>query len=98
MRTLKRAKLMKQQTQVIHYPRLDTILMVEKVIKDAPDCMTKTQLWHSLPKGMMYQTLGTIVDYLEESRKILIDNHGHILWTWDPGFIKKLKAKGLIIK
>ena len=45
MRTLKRAKLMKQQTQVIHYPRLDTILMVEKVIKDAPDCMTKTQLW-----------------------------------------------------
>ena len=97
-KSLKRAKRMKPQTQVIHYPRLDTVLMVEKAIRDAPDYPTKTQLWRSLPKGMMYQTLCLILDYLEQSGKILVDKHGQIMWTWNPGAIKRLEAKGLIIK
>jgi len=36
----------KQTTsQILHYPRLDTILMVEKAIKDAEEHPTKMQLW-----------------------------------------------------
>jgi hypothetical protein len=55
---------------VLHEPRLDTIMMVEKAMLDAEDYPTKTQLWHSLPKGIQYQTLTRILDYLEASGKI----------------------------
>ncbi len=55
---------------VLHEPRLDTIMMVEKAILDSEDYPTKTQLWHSLPKGIQYQTLMRILDYLEASGKI----------------------------
>ena len=90
--------MVKQTTsQILHYPRLDTILMVEKAIKDAEEHPTKMQLWKSLPKSMMYQTFEVILDYLEESNKIVIKN-GRIIWIWDPEFIKKLEKQGLIIR
>jgi len=38
--------------KVLHEPRLDTILMVEKAIIDSDDYQTKTQLWKSLSKKM----------------------------------------------
>jgi hypothetical protein len=74
---------------VLHYPRLDTVMMVEKAIRDAPNYPTKNQLWRSLPKQVQYQTLSYIVDYLEEMGKILIKD-GEIIWTWDPEGVRKL--------
>lgn len=58
---------------VLHEPRLDTIMMVEKAILEAENYPTKTELWHSLPKGIQYQTLARILDYLEASGKIAYD-------------------------
>ncbi len=70
---------------ILRYPRLDTILMVEDAIKDADDYMTKTELWRSLKKKVMYQTFNIIIDYLEHSGKILIDQKDRkIEWIWDP--------------
>ena len=90
--------MVKQTTsQILHYPRLDTILMVEKAIKDAEEHPAKMQLWKSLPKSVMYQTFDLILNYLEESNKIVIKN-GRIIWIWDPEFIKKLEKQGLIIR
>jgi len=78
----------KQKTEVIHYPRLDTVLMVETAIKNAREYPNKMQLWKSLPKKMMYQTFNIILKYLESSGKIIIDKDGSILWTHNPKLLE----------
>lgn len=40
-------------TQVLHYPRLDTVLMVEKVLRDADLSMSKSELQRRLPRQVM---------------------------------------------
>jgi len=67
--------------KVLHEPRLDTILMVEKAIIESEDDQTKTQLWKSLPKKMQYQTFKRVLDYLEASNKIIY-HEGEILYVY----------------
>jgi len=74
--------------EVIHYPRLDTVLMVEKFIKQHSGEYKKKSLWQNLPKKTMYQTYGLIFDYLEYSGKIARDREGHVAWIWDPKGVK----------
>ncbi|MFA5382342.1 MAG: hypothetical protein WC356_04190 [Candidatus Micrarchaeia archaeon] len=83
--------------EILRYPRLDTVLMVEESIKNAKKYKTKKELLESLPKEIMYQTFNTILNYLEYSGKILIDKDGAIIWTWDPEGIKKIKENRLVI-
>ena len=64
---------------VIHYPRLDTVLMVEKVLKDADLAISKNELIRRLPKKVMRQTLILILDYLEEKGMVMEGEKG-ILW------------------
>jgi hypothetical protein len=61
------------QTEILHEPKLDTILMVEKTIIEAEEYLTRTKLWKSLPRKMQYQTFKRILDYLEASGKIGFD-------------------------
>jgi hypothetical protein len=70
----------KAQVQVLHEPKLDTILMVEKAIIDSKEYSTRTELWKSLPKKMQYQTFKRILDYLEASGKIGFDRR-RIIYT-----------------
>ena len=83
---------------ILHSPTLESVLMVEKTIQKYSQECGKYQLWKKLPKKMMYQTFQVILDYLEESGKILIDKDGCVIWTWNPERIRELKAKGLIIR
>ena len=84
--------------QVLHYPRLDTVLMVEEAIRKSGTYQTKAELWRSLPKKTMYQTLLLILDYLMESKKIIIDRDGQIVWVWNPALVKKLTSRGLLLQ
>ena len=59
---------------VLHEPRLDTVLMVEKAILDAEDYPTKMILWRSLPKKVQYQTFRRVLNYLEASGKIVFNS------------------------
>lgn len=68
----------------IHSPRLDSIKMVEEFIKENSGELKKTALCKALPKQMMYQTFTQIIDYLQESNKIAVDNEGHICWIYNP--------------
>jgi len=70
-------------------PRLDTVLMVERFIKENDGEYKKKQLWENLPKKMMYQTYSTIIDYLLISGKISVDNEGKIGWIFYPEEAKK---------
>jgi len=61
----------------LHSPRLDTISMVEETIKKN-NGLSKTELWKKLPKQMMYQTFSTVIDYLIETKKIILNTEGKI--------------------
>ena len=86
-----------EMAKKIHYPQLDTILMVEETIQKM-DYPKKTELWKALPKKVMYQTFCMIINYLEESGKILIDDDGRIVWTWNPEMIEKIKYSGVKLR
>ena len=64
---------------ILHYPRLDTMLMVEEVLKNADIAMSKSELMRRLPKQIMRQTLLVILDYLAKRGIIMIGKKG-ILW------------------
>ena len=83
---------------ILHYPRLDTVIMVEETIKKLDYYPTRTELWKALPKQVMYQTFSMIIDYLVDLNKIMIDKDERIVWVWNPELIKKVIQKGLILK
>lgn len=76
------------KTQILHYPKLDSILMVEKAIQESENYPTRMQLWKSLPKQMQYQTFKLILQYLEESNKITFAEN-KIVWIFATN--KKIK-------
>lgn len=83
---------MKARTSVLHYPRLDTVLMVEDAIKNAKNYQSKTSLWNKLPKKVMYQTYKIVIDYLIQSRKVMVTKDNKIVWI----FADSSKARKLI--
>ena len=86
-------ELLMKQKDVLHYPQLDTVLMVEKFICENSGEFKKKSLWENLPKQMMYQTFCVIIDYLHDSGKIAIDKAGKIAWIWDPQGVKRYLAR-----
>jgi len=70
--------------QILRYPRLDTVLMVEEFIQKNDGEFKKRALWEHLPKKMMYQTFCVVIDYLLYSRKISVDSEGKFGWIYYP--------------
>ncbi len=87
----------KQRLQLLHYPRLDTVLMVEDAIRNAKEYPSKRQLWLSLNKKVMYQTFNVILDYLEGSGKI-VTKDGKVIWIWNPELVEKYLKSNLVVK
>lgn len=69
--------------EIIHYPNLKTVLMVEKVLKTANNLITRQEIKKRLPNKIMHQTLNVILKYLEDSGKIL-DGRKGIIWIHNP--------------
>jgi hypothetical protein len=85
-----------QQTidkEILHYPQLDTVLMVEEFIREHSGEYKKRSLWESLPRKMMYQTFCVIFDYLLYSNKIATDREGKVGWIWNPELTRKYLSK-----
>ena len=74
-------KLNKHSLKILHYPKLDSILMVEKAIQESKDYPTRMELWKSLPRQMQYQTFKLILEYLEKSNKIMFEED-KIIWIF----------------
>jgi len=87
-----------KQTTILHSPTLESVIMVEKTIQKYSQEYGKYQLWKKLPKKMMYQTFQVILDYLENSGKIIIDKDGCIVWTYNPKRNKKIISEGLVVR
>lgn len=88
-------QLEKQEEKVEHSPTLNTVLMVEDVLKDAGEVITIAELKRRLPRKVMHATLITILDYLQHSGKIVIGTKG-ILWVFaEREELNKLINRGL---
>ena len=72
-----------QNLEVIHYPNLKTVLMVEETLKKEKRLIRREQLKKKLKTKIMHQTLNIILKYLEDSGKI-IDGRKGILWVYNP--------------
>lgn len=88
----------KEKLQILHSPTLETVLMIEKTAEKYSGEVGKYQLWKKLPRKVMYQTFLTVLDYLIQSNKIIIDKDGRIIWIWDPEGIRRILKRGVAIK
>lgn len=80
---------------VLHYPRLDTVLMVEEALKNAEVAISKSELQRRLPKQVMRQTLILILNYLEEKGVIMVGSKG-VLWVHNENpKMKKLLERSI---
>ena len=86
------------KTEVLHYPRLDTVLMVEDFVRKHSGEYTKTALWQKLPRRVMYQTYCLILDYLGESAKVSVDREGKVGWIYNPALAKKFLSSGVTVR
>ena len=84
---------MSRREDILRYPRLDTVLMVEDFIKKHDGEFKKRKLWESLPKKMMYQTFCVVIDYLLYSNKISIDSNRKIGWLYYPELARKYAGR-----
>jgi hypothetical protein len=73
---------MTQEISKNHSPNLETVLMVEKTISKKGEFDSRHKLWRSLPKQVQYQTFKTILTYLENSNKIMLDKKGAVIWIF----------------
>tara|TARA_Y100000310_G_scaffold4452_1_gene5368 strand:- start:13 stop:321 length:309 start_codon:yes stop_codon:yes gene_type:complete len=90
-------KVISTKMDIIHYPSLKTVLMVEKVLKDADLPISKEELKRRLPTKVMHQTLNLILYYLEEKGMIIIGKRG-IQWIYNPSpKLKKAIEEGIEI-
>tara|TARA_Y100000310_G_C20397191_1_gene675637 strand:+ start:122 stop:385 length:264 start_codon:yes stop_codon:yes gene_type:complete len=81
--------------EVVHYPTLKTVLMVENTLKKTNKLLTREALKKKLPTKVMHQTLNVILEYLENSGKIL-DGRKGILWIYNPSKkLDKAVAEGI---
>ena len=69
--------------EIIHYPTLKTMLMVEKILIEADNMIDREELKRRLPVKIMHQTLNLILTYLEE-KGLIVDSHKGILWIYNP--------------
>ena len=84
----------KRKESISHSPNLNTVLMVEEILKEANEIITVAELKRRLPKKVMHQTLIQILDYLQLSGKIIIGTKG-VLWVFaERKEIEELIKKG----
>ena len=71
------------EKEIIHYPSLRTMLMVERILREADTMIDREELKRRLPTKIMHQTLNLILRYLEE-KGMIMDGHKGILWIYNP--------------
>ena len=92
------ARLVMIEREILHYPQLDTVLMVEEFIKQHSGEFRKRQLWEHLPRKMMYQTFCVVFDYLVASGKLATDKEGKVAWIWNPELVKRFLKPELVVR
>lgn len=74
------------------YPNLQTVLMVEKFIRDNSMFYTRREIFDNLPKKMLWGTFRIIMDYLEETLKIAVEEDGVVSYIWNPELVERIRG------
>ena len=84
------------KAKTAHSPTMDTILMVEETLKNMKGSeMTIAELKRKLPRQVNHNTLKLILEYLENSHKILVVVKG-IIWTHtSPETLRRMIREGV---
>ena len=69
--------------QVLHYPTLKTVLLVEEILKEAKEPLSRYEIMKRAKNKVMRQTLNTIIGYMEK-RGMVLDSEKGIVWTYTP--------------
>ncbi len=77
------------------YPRLDTVLMVERALYKHKSDKSIAMIWRSLPRKVMWGTFLTILDYLDYSGKIHVEKDRTVTWLWNPKLAKYVALHGV---
>ena len=88
----------KQVQKLEHSPTLNTVLMVEDLLKNMKESViTMAEIKKRVPKKINHNTLKAILEYLEESNKIAVTMKG-ITWIHNTNpNLKKAISIGLEI-
>ena len=78
---------------ITRMPRLDTVIMVEKFIKEHSGDFRKTELFNNLPKKTMWGTFNVILAYLVENNKIGVDKSDYVIYVYNPELVKRFMNK-----
>jgi len=70
-------------TEVLHYPTLKTVLMVENILRDAKEPLTRYEIMKRMKNKVMRQSLNIIIQYLNE-RNMTLDSDKGVLWVYTP--------------
>ena len=86
------------QKKPLHWPTLNTVIMVEGALKDMPSSvMTVAELKRALPRQVNHNTLMVILEYLDRSNKIFVGLKG-ITWTHNTNAnLREAISKGMRI-
>ena len=81
-----------------HWPTLNTVIMVERTLKNMDESVVSiANLKRNLPRQVNHNTLILILQYLEQSNKIVASIKG-ITWIHNPNInLIKAISKGLRI-
>ena len=90
---IKNKKPYSETNNIARSPTLQTVIMVEKFIDENSGEFKKTELFNKLPKKVMWQTFQVIMEYLENTLKIVYDKEGYIVYIWNPEFYEKYKNR-----
>jgi hypothetical protein len=72
------------QNKQKHWPTLNTMIMVENTLKNMNESIISVaELKRNLPRQVNHNTLMLILQYLEDSNKILVGLKG-ITWIYNP--------------
>lgn len=85
-----------EKQKEIHWPTLNTVIMVEETIQKLNESVVSIpQIKRNLPKQVNHNTLKVILEYLEKSNKIAISLKG-ITWIQNSNLnLKKSIYQGM---
>ena len=72
-----------EHTKIQHSPTLDTIQMVEEIIRKSKEIVSVAELKRRLPRKVNHNTLKVILMYLQKSGKIEFTLDG-VVWIFAP--------------
>ncbi len=80
----------------IHWPTLNTVMMVEETIKNSNESIISiAEIKRMLPKQVNHITLMVILEYLEKSNKIAVSLKGITWMENNNSNLKKAILKGM---